>query len=400
MKGETMVRVARWIEDLHDRAKADEGAKALISAAGRLDDVIRLNSGDPDRIAPVNVVEAATAALRAGKTRYSLGPGLAQLRRAIAEKHRRENGFSVDPETQISVTNGSFEAIATVMRTLLDEGDEVITTDPYYGGHVSAIRYAGGSPVLVPTDGERGFELDPDEVAQRITARTRALIYASPGNPTGAVLGRDTLAALCELAVRHDLVLVADELFERYIYEGATHISAAALPQANERVITVHGFSKSYCMTGWRLGWVAAPEWFMRHFHKVRYASSMCANTFAQYGAVEALSPASEAYYRDVWRDYGQRRDIFFDAWLQVGLPQRPAPGAFVTMIDIRPIGKTAEELAGIVLNKARTLIWPGTRFGSQGEGYLRAGLVEPIDRLTLFAERLKQAISDGQITA
>ena len=392
-----MQRPAHWIETLHREGGSDAGTRDLATAASRLDDVIYLNSGDPDRIAPPNVLEAAAAALRAGKTHYQYSPGLPELRRAIAEKHLRENGFRVDPD-RVSITSGSYEGMAVVMRTLLDPGDEVLTTDPYYGGHVAAIRYAGGKPVFVPTASEGSWEPDPAEIASRITERTRAFVFASPGNPSGAVYRPELLAELLELAERHNFLVIADELFEHYVYDGVVHTSAASLAGAEERVVVVHGFSKSYCMTGWRLGWVTGPEWFMRHFHRVRYGASMAANTFAQHGALEALAPSSRDYYREVYREYGARRELFVAAWERVGLPQRPGPGAFVMMIDVRGLGLETEQVAEIMVERARTVMWPGTRFGSRGEGHLRVGLVVPQDRLRTFATRLGEVVGNGKL--
>ncbi|MDE0527342.1 MAG: pyridoxal phosphate-dependent aminotransferase [Truepera sp.] len=389
-----MRRAAEWVEALHRQGGSSPD---LVAAAELQSDVIYLNSGDPDRIAPPNVLEAAAAALRAGKTRYQRGPGLPELRRAIAAKHLRENAFRVDPD-RVSITNGSCEGLAVVMRTLLDPGDEVLTTDPYYGGHLSAIRYAGGRAVFVPTAGETGWEPDPAEIARRITDRTRAFVFASPGNPTGAVYRPELLAELLKLARRHRFLLISDELFERYVYAGAVHTSVASLTAADERVVVVHGFSKSYCMTGWRLGWVTGPEWFMRHFHRVRYSASMAANTFAQHGALEALAESSSDYYREVYQDYGARRELFVAAWERAGLPQRPGPGAFVMMIDVRGLGLAAEELAGIMVERARTVMWPGTRFGGCGEGYLRVGLVVPQGRLRTFATRLGEVVRAGEL--
>jgi aspartate/methionine/tyrosine aminotransferase len=373
---------------------ASGGAQArLLTLAKDLPDVIGLNSGDPDLTAAPVAVEAAVAALRAGKTRYAHG-GLAGLRAAIARKLATENGFTVDPDTQVIITNGSAEAASALFLTLLDPGDEVLTTDPYYSGHVSAVTTARGVPVLVPTRGEDLWEPDPAEVEKRITPRTKAFVFATPGNPTAAVYRRETLEALLAIAHKHNILMVPDELFERYVYEGRAHISMASLPGAEDRVITIHGFSKSYCMTGWRLGWVTAPTWLATTLANVRYSLSMSASTPNQWGAIAALSDAAKPYYHDVWTTYGERRAFFYEAFTRAGLPQHPTPGAFVGMVDIRKTGRPAAEVAERLLTGARALIWPGTVFGARGEGYLRVSLIKPLETLKEMMRRVEPVVA------
>jgi len=184
--------------------------------------------------------------------------------------------------------------------------------------------------------------------------------------------------------------MIPDELFERYVYDGRRHVSMAALPGAADRVITVNGFSKSYCMTGWRLGWLAGPAWLMPALTRIRYALSMCAPTPNQWGAVAALSADARPYYEAAYRTYGERREFFFGAFTQMGLPQRPAPGAFVGMIDIHATGRTAFEVSETILHDAAVAMWPATVFGAHGEGWLRVGLIQPIDRLREVVRRVK----------
>lgn len=365
----------------------------LLSTAARLPDVIQLNSGDPDFTAAPVAVEAAIDALRAGRTRYAIG-GLPELRSAIASKLLAGYGAGASRELNIIVTSGSAEALAAIFHTLLEPGDEVLTTNPYYNGHVSTIVGARGTPVLVPTTGDDLWEPDPQEIERRITPRTKAFVFANPGNPTAAVYRREVLERLVEIAHKHDILMIADELFERYVYDNHPHTRIASLPGAYERVVTVNGFSKSYCMTGWRVGWIEAPSWLAEPLSQVRYAMSMCAATPNQWGAVAALSDAAKPYYAEVYRTYGARRAFFYDALTRLGLPQRPAPGAFVGMLDVRPLRLTSAEVAETFLSDARVLTWPGTAFGSQGEGYLRIGLVEPLERLQEATRQLDPVVS------
>ena len=358
-----------------------------------LKDVINLNSGDPDLTAAPVAVEAAVEALRAGKTHYAHG-GLPELRAAIARKCAAENGVTVDPDTQLIITNGSAEAASAIFQTLLEPGDEVLTTDPYYGGHVAAITAARGVPVFVPTRGDDQWEPDPADVERRITPRTKAFIFANPGNPTAAVYRRETLQALIGVAHRKNILVIPDELFERYVYEGRHHVSAASLQGAEDRVVTVNGFSKSYCMTGWRLGWIAAPTWLAEPVANVRYALSMVAGTPNQWGAVAALSDAARPYYDEVYRTYGERRAYFYGTLTRMGLPQHPTPGAFVGMVDIRATRRRGADVAETFLREARVFIWPGTAFGSCGEGYLRVGLIKPIETLQEMIRRLEPVVA------
>jgi aminotransferase len=364
----------------------------LLRMAAALTDVIQLNSGDPDFTAAPVAVEAAIDALRSGHTRYAIG-GLPELRAAIARRLRDGYGAAMSRDPSIIITSGSAEALAAVFHTLLEPGDEVLTTNPYYNGHVSTIVGARGIPVLVPTTGDDLWEPDPKEVERRITNRTKAFIFASPGNPTAAVYRREVLQRLVEIAHEHDLLMIADELFDRYIYDNCSYTRIASLPGAYERVVTINGFSKSYCMTGWRVGWIEAPGWLAEPLSQVRYAMSMCAATPNQWGAAAALSDAAKPYYDDVYKAYGARRAFFYDAFTQMGLTQRPTPGGFVGMLDVRALGMTSAEAAETMLRDARVLTWPGNAFGSQGEGYLRIGLVEDVGRLQEVTRRIEPIV-------
>jgi aminotransferase len=363
-----------------------------LKIASELKDLASLNSGDPDLTAAPAAVEAAVDALRTGKTHY-VYRGLPELLEALGRKLATENHVTVDARTQIIVTNGSAEAATAVFQTLLEPGDEILTTDPYYSGHVGSILTARGVPVLVPTSGDTLWEPDPAEVEARITPRTKGFIFANPGNPSAAVYRRETLQALLDLAHRRNILMIPDELFERYVYDGHRHISMASLPGAADRVITLGGFSKSYCMTGWRLGWIAAPSWLAGILEQVRYAMSMAAGTPNQWGAVAALSEAAAPYYAQVYRTYGERRAFFLQALAAAGLPQRATPGGFVGMLDIRRTGRPSGEVAEIFLREGRVAMWPATAFGPHGEGWLRYGLVVPLDTLKEGMARLAPVI-------
>ncbi|MGH7412320.1 MAG: pyridoxal phosphate-dependent aminotransferase [Candidatus Methylomirabilis sp.] len=371
---------------------ADERDR-LQAIARDLQGVIHLNSSNPELPAAPAAVEAAVEALQAGRTAL-IPEGLPELRAAIAKKLSTDNGFAVDPQVQIVVTNGGAAAASVLFHTLVESGNEVLTTDPFYPGHVTAIAAAGGIPVLVPTRGEDLWEPNLEEVERRITPRTRAFIFASPGNPTAAVYRRETLEGLLAIAHRRNILMIADEVFDRFAYDGRRHISVASLPDAGDRVVTINGFSKSYCMPGWRIGWIAAPRWLAGPVAEARHALAVTTTTHGQWGAIAALSEAARTYYDVVYRIFGERRAFFFDALARLGIPQRPAPGGVVGMIDIRLTGRTSAEVAEILLQQARVFLWPGTAFGSQGEGWLRIGLTQPMETLSEAIRRLEPVVA------
>ena len=359
-------------------------------AAG-LTDAISLNSGDPDLPAAPEAVEASIRALRDGRTHYALG-GLPELRAAIACK-LAENGVTADPDAQVVITNGAAEAISLVFQVLLAPGDEVLTTDPCYPGFVSGIAAAQGIPVPVPITAERLWEPDPAEIESKITPRTKAFVFANPGNPSGAVYSRETLQALVDLARRKNILMISDELFERYVYDGFRHISIASLPGASDHTITIGGFSKSYCMTGWRLGWIVPPLWLARPLTEMRYSMSMAAATANQWGAVAALSDAAVPYYDRVYKTFGERRVFFYEAFARMGLPQRRAPGAYMMILDVQRTGRTAEEVAEIFIREARVIVSPVSALGTHGRAWVRVCLIQPLEALKEMANRLEPII-------
>jgi aminotransferase len=376
------------------RARDEAGfdRKRYQELAAGMRDVIALNSGDPDLTAAPVAVEAAVDAFRSGKTHYVFG-GLPELRAAVARKMHLENGVNTAREQHVIITNGSAEAATALFQTLLEPGDEVLTTMPYYGGHVGAIKAARGVPVLVPTDGDHLWEPDPSDVEARITPRTKAFIFANPGNPTAAVYRRETLQALLDIARRHRVLMVPDELFERYVYDGHRHTSMAALPEAADWVVTIHGFSKSYCMTGWRLGWIMPPAWLAPALTEVRYAMSMAAATPNQWGALAALSDEARPYYAGVHQTYGERRAFFLRAVAEMGLPQRPAPGAFIGTLDIRRTRRPSTEVAEALLRDARVAVWPAVAFGPDADGWLRYSLITPLGTLKDAVSRMAPVV-------
>src|SRR5215468_8686762 len=283
-------------------------ARAL-EATGR--SVIHLQIGEPDFDTPANVREAAKRALDEGATHYAPFPGIPQLREAIAEDATARKGFDVTPD-RVFVTVGGKGVMLYAILGLIDPGDEAIVPDPGYPIYESLTRFVGGTPVPVPIRMENDFRIDLDELASLVTPRTRLLVINSPANPTGGVLTRADLEAIAELAVRHDLWVLADEIYSRILYDGAEHVSIASLPGMQERTIVLDGFSKTYAMTGWRMGYAIVPDWLVKTYGQLIINTISGATAFAQAGAIEALRGPQDDVDAMV-REFKARRDLIVD---------------------------------------------------------------------------------------
>src|SRR5215210_1009553 len=301
--------VATARERLSQRVRAvpPSGIRKFFDVIATMPDVISLGVGEPDFTTPPQIVEEGVRSLRAGRTHYTSNYGTIELRRALSAHLERLYGVSYDPTDEICVTVGASEALAVTMAALVDPGDEVVLHEPSYVAYLPAILFNGGVPVLVPTTADSGFELDPAAVEAAVTPRTKVLFLGYPCNPTGAVLSPETLEALADIAERHDLIVVSDEIYDRLVYGGHRHVPIAALPRMQERTVTLGGFSKAYAMTGWRVGYACAPKDLLEGIVKVHQYEIMSAPTVAQDAAVTALMGAEQDVARMVG-EYDQRR--------------------------------------------------------------------------------------------
>ena len=361
-----MTRFARRIADAPPK---DFGMFAR--AAGRGGDLIHLELGRPVEDTPAHVVEATIAALRAGHVHYSDLQGLPALRRALARRMRDENGVEVGPEG-ILVTNGLTQASFAVFMAFLDPGDEVILSSPHYPQHPGKIALAGAVPVLAPLDAARGFALDAEAIAARITPRTRMIALVNPCNPTGRVYTRTELEALAELAVRHDLLLASDEVYDRIVYDGAQHVSIASLPGMRERTLTMSAFTKAYAMDGWRLGWLACDSALMEGPARIVASDVTHVNTFIQHGALAAITGPAEVLRGMVEADRA-RRDLVVSRLNQMPGVACPSPeGTIYAWPDISATGLSSAVLAGRLMDEAGVVVEAGSFYGPAGEGRLR----------------------------
>ncbi len=365
-------------------------AKAL-EAQGK--DVIHLEIGEPDFATPANIVDAAVAALRRGETHYSPSAGIAPLREAIAEEVSRVRGIPVTP-SEVVVTPGAKPIIFYSLLALAEAGDEVIYPNPGFPIYESMIQFVGATAVPIPLREERGFGFDVDELRAKITPRTRLIIINSPHNPTGSVLCREDLQAIAEAALKHDVMILADEVYSRILYEGE-HLSVASFPGLKERTIILDGFSKTYAMTGWRLGYGVMPAGLAACVNRLMVNSNSCTSTFTQYAGVEALRGPQEASARMV-AAFKERRDVVVAGLRQIpGLSCVEPKGAFYVFPNIKATGMKSKAFEEYLLEHAGVAALAGTSFGAYGEGYIRFSYANSLPNLRRAMERIGQAVAE-----
>jgi aminotransferase len=353
--------------------------------------------GEPDFDTPRIVVEAGVESLREGRTHYTSNYGTLELRRALADELERRYGVRYDPEHELLVTVGASEAVDLAVRATCDPGDEVILHEPSYVAYVPAIVFAGGVVRHVPTRFEDEFALDPVAVEAAVTPRTKALFLGYPCNPTGAVLPPDVQDALAEIAVRHDLLVYSDEIYDRLVYGSYTHRPMSALPGMRERTVHIGGFSKAYAMTGWRVGYVAAPAPILEGIVKVHQYGIMSAPTLAQDAALVALTEAEPAVEAMV-AEYDRRRRLLVDGLNRIGLETFEPRGAFYAFPRITSTGLSDEEFTERLLTEEAVAVVPGSAFGPSGAGHVRMcyatayeKVEEALVRLARFVEATRR---------
>ncbi len=364
-------------------------ARAL-EATGR--SVIHLEIGEPDFDTPVNVREAAKRALDTGKTHYPPFPGIPELREAIAADTAMRRGFEPDP-TNVFVTVGGKGVMYYAILALVDPGDEVIVPDPGYPIYESVTRFVGGTAVPVPIRQANEFRIDLDELASLVTPRTKMIVINSPANPTGGVLPTSDLERIAAIAIEHDLVVLSDEIYSRIIYDGAEHASIAALPGMAERTIVLDGFSKTYAMTGWRLGYGIVPEWLAHGFGRLLINSVSGATTFAQYGAIEAIAGPQDAVDAMV-EEFRARRDLVVDGLNAIpGVRCLRPTGAFYVFPEISGTGLSGAELADLLLREAGVSVLAGTAFGAVGTDHIRLSYANSRENISEALRRMRTVI-------
>ena len=350
---------------------------------------IMLSQGTPDLPTPRHAVEAVTEYLRSGRVYYTFHDGIPALREAIAGKLARENGLHYDPATEIIVTAGVQEAIFTTLMGIINPGDELIVADPHYFVYDQIVQMVGGKVVTVPVDKDAGFLLIPAAIEAAVTPRTKAILIITPDNPSGAVQPRHILEAVAEIATRHDLLVIADELYERFCFDGAEHVSIGTLPGMHERTITLNGFSKAYSMTGWRVGYLATPAGMKPALTTIKHATSICAAAPSQVAALAVLTGPQEPL-EEMMTEWSARRTYLYDRLKTAGIPVIRTPGSYYVFIDISPTGLSDTEFAHQFAEEEGVRVGPGSGYGPGGAGHVRASFMLPIGELAEAIDRLE----------
>lgn len=374
--------------------KVNEKALAMERAGEK---VVHFELGRPDFDTPEYIKESCIEDIRNGDVFYTSNFGRMDLREAIAWKLKTQNGVDYKP-TEILVSVGLTEAVFDVMSVLLDEGDEVLVPNPGWLNYLNVPKLLGAVPVTYTLKEENDYQIDLDEVRAKITPKTKAIVLITPSNPTGGVLSEQVLRELAKIAIENDIMVFADEVYERLIYGDAKHVSIASLPGMKERTVTLNGFSKAYSMTGWRLGYAACNEDIILNLNKLHQHVVTCAPSFVQKAGITALREEKNEV-NDMVKEYQRRRDYAVDAINKIdGLSCRMPKGAFYIFINVSKTGLSGTEFATRLLDEQKVAMVPGNVFGSEGENYIRMSfansyenVVEGCRRMKIFAESLKK---------
>lgn len=342
------------------------GIRRFFDIAATMDDVISLGIGEPDFVTPKPILRAGIRSLERGETQYTSNSGILELRQALARHLEHRYGVSYDPESELLITVGVSEALYLTLTAVLDPGDEVIVPKPCFVSYAPEVIFAGGAPVTLPTQLENDFQVTADSVEDLVTDRTKAILIGYPNNPTGAVLPRERAQRLADLAARHDLLIISDEIYDRLVYGDHEHVCFASLDGARPRTVTLGGFSKDYAMTGWRIGYAAAPAPILAAMRKIHQYTIMSAPTTGQLAAITALEEGEEHVQRMV-EEYDRRRRLIVDGLNELGLHTFEPLGAFYAFPSIEASGMDDETFAERLLKEERVAVVPGNAFGARG---------------------------------
>lgn len=368
------------------------GIRAFFDMANEIPDVISLGVGEPDFDTPWHIREAGIQALQSGKTFYTSNAGLQELRAAINSYTKRKTGLTYNPENQIIVTVGGSEAIDLALRALLNAGDEVIYLEPGFVSYYPCIKLADGVPVPIRLTEENRFRLKPEQLEAAVTPKSKVLILSYPNNPTGAVMEKEDLEALLPVIQKHDLIVISDEIYGELTY-GVKHCSIAGLPGMEQRTIIINGFSKSFAMTGWRLGYALGNHEIIEQMVKIHQFAVMCAPTISQYAAIEAMEQG-DGDIEAMRESYDQRRKFLYHELQRLGLPCFEPQGAFYMFPNIREFGLSSGEFALKLLKEEKVAVVPGDSFGECGEGFVRISYAASLQNLKEAVNRIFRFLS------
>ncbi|MCI6409338.1 MAG: aminotransferase class I/II-fold pyridoxal phosphate-dependent enzyme [Lachnospiraceae bacterium] len=368
------------------------GIRKFFDIASERKDTISLGVGEPDFDTPWHIRDEGIYSLEKGKTFYTSNLGLIELREEINNYLKRRFDVFYDPKSEIIITVGGSEAIDIGLRAMLDPGDEVLIPQPSYVSYEPCTILAGGVPVIIELKNENEFRLTKEELLDAITDKTKVLILPFPNNPTGAIMERKDLEDIAKICIEKDIFVMSDEIYSELTY-GKDHVSIASLPGMKERTILINGFSKSYAMTGWRLGYACGPKTIIEQMTKIHQFAIMCAPTTSQYAAVEAIKNGDEDVAK-MRESYNQRRNFLMNAFKEMGLPCFEPFGAFYVFPCIKEFNMTSEEFAFALLDAENLAVVPGTAFGDCGEGFLRISYAYSIEKLKIAMGRMEHFIN------
>ncbi len=375
------------------------GIRRFFDLAATMKDTISLGVGEPDFITPYHIRNAAINSIVDGETQYTANRGLLPLRQEIAWYLEHRYGTVYNPETEVLVTVGASESIDVALRAIVSDGDEVLVPEPSYVSYSPSVIFAGGTPVGVVTGSETDFRLSAEAVRAAITPRTKALILPYPNNPTGAIMEKQDLEALAEVVREKKILVISDEIYSELTYGDRHHVSFASLPDMADYTLTINGFSKSFAMTGWRVGYVCGPAELINVMNKIHQYGILCAPRQGQAAALEALRTGRENSYEDVLRmrdSYDRRRRLMVDGFRKMGLECFEPLGAFYVFPSIASTGMTSEEFCEKLLRDKRIACVPGTAFGPCGEGHIRCSYATGIEKLTTALDRMTEFLQEN----
>ncbi len=372
------------------------GIRKFFDIAATMDDVISLGVGEPDFQTPWSVRKAGITSLEKGKTKYTSNSGLEALRREISDYINRKCGVSYDPLHEVLISVGGSEAIDATLRAIITPGDEVIIPQPSYVCYEPITELCGGTPVIIETLAENDFKVTPKQLKNAISEKTKAFILPYPCNPTGAIMEREDLEALAEILRDTNILVISDEIYSELTFAEKPHVSIASIEGMRERTILINGFSKTFSMTGWRLGFACGPQEIISQVTKIHQFAIMCAPTTAQYAAIEALKNGDEAV-ADMKTEYNRRRRLIVDGFNKAGLTCREPKGAFYAFPCIKSTGLTSDEFCEKLLQEKHVAVVPGTAFGKGGEGFVRASYCYSTEHIIEALRRIEEFVKEIQ---
>lgn len=370
------------------------GIRKFFSIAEEMDNVISLGVGEPDFKTPWHIRDTAIEYLNQGKTRYTANPGLIELRQEIADFYKRKYSVEYDGKSEVLVTVGGSEGIDMAIRTIISPGDEVLVIEPSFVCYSPLVSMAGGKAVTVTTKAENKFKLTPEELENAITPKTKLLVFPYPNNPTGGIMRREDIEKITDILIKNNIFVLSDEIYSELTYGSEKHCSIASIDGMKERTIVINGFSKTYSMTGWRLGYALGPAPIIEQMTKLHQFAIMSAPTNSQHAAIEALRNGDKDIEK-MREDYDMRRRFTVNAFRKIGLDCFEPEGAFYVFPCIKSTGLTSDEFAEKLIMSKRVAVVPGTAFGECGEGFIRVSYCYSIENIKKAIDRIEEFIHE-----